>query len=204
MKLNEIKDISETMRHSFLPQGQYDATLKYIQENGTHVGDQDQKQILTCNFGITILYGIKNNDSVTSFVAISKNKDDKNRNILQVVYTDPAYRGKKDVPRIIWFMKDQDAITLISSGVQSDDAHALMQSLSKTTKFDMHWFNTATGETEPYDFQTDIFPSKHRATTITPWRIVIEGSENPTLGPRFYTIFESWWHIFPRDDVQYG
>lgn len=185
MKLHEIKNLKETMKSETIPQHVINATFEYLEAHGIHTGDQDGKKIYVCDYNDLFIYGIMNDGILTSFLSISKDKDVNGFNKLFVMFTKPEFRGKNDLQRLFWFLKDDEGLKIISGGVQSDAGHALMKSLERSKRFSMFWYNLDTKEKLAYSGEDDMYPSKFRGAMITPWRIIIEAANSPVFESRF-------------------
>lgn len=200
MKLHEIKPLKETMRFNNLPQDRLDATIQYVQDHGVHTGDQDSKEIYVAELNGDLIYGIMNDDKITSFFSMSKEKDAEGYTLSKVSYTVPAYRGKQDLRRLWWFCKNDEKLKFISSGIQSDSGQELAKSLDRCGRFEMYWYNIDTKEKVKYDGAADVFPSKYRTQMGTKWRIVTEAFETQVFESRYMHTFGRMWNVFGEDD----
>lgn len=86
----------------------------------------------------------------------------------------------------MWFLKDQEGLTFIDNGMQSEDGINFIKSLAKSERFKIFWFNIKSKERVEYDAEKDNKYNKpYRDLAYkTDWRILIEGNEEPTF-PRY-------------------
>jgi hypothetical protein len=199
MKMNFKSFINETMKMGEISQQVIDSSLEYLEKYGEHTGDQDGKQIFRAIYQNSEMYGIKNNNVITSFLTFSKSNDSSGYRTIGVAYTAPHFRNKKDLQRIFWFAKEHDKISFISSGVQSDKGQELMKALSKTGRFEMDWLNIGTKEKIKYDPIADTINSNNKFRSIskpTDWRIIIECAEKPIFESRYTDLVKNAWCVF--------
>lgn len=186
MKLEEIKPMYEMTMHGGSSRSDADMQqdFQYMDQHGTHVGDQDQLPIVRVSYNGGVVYGIKEDGKTVSLVTFMPKGD-----MLEmgVAHTLAPNRGQNHFKRILWFVKEQEGKSIIDHGVQTDAGRKAIQSLSRSGRFRMWWFNTNTGEKVEYDHTTDDKDnSPYRAISDkTPWRVMIERADTPSLD-RYY------------------
>lgn len=171
--------------------------MEWLKVNGKLTGYQDKKQIIEYAEGDNLTLGIVNNGIVTSIVS-GNYTTAANQKLFQlkVFFSLPEYRQQGDVSRLLWFIKHQLKQNIIFYGWQSDDAVNVIDSLSKTGRFNVLWLDTDSGKTEDYagnDKRTD--------NQINNWKIVIEHDDwsGGTLDRWADTSLKAWYTII--DDV---
>jgi hypothetical protein len=148
-------------------------TIEYLEKYGTVIGHMERKEIVFAKFNKLFLYGIKNDEKVTTILAGEETKI-LDQEYLQIVilYTDETYRNKSDAKRLYFFIKHQESKKILGGDKQSDQAIHFLDSLAKSHRFEMHWLNIKTGEKEKYEPGED---AKYRNFKYTDWRVLIEG-----------------------------
>jgi hypothetical protein len=202
MKLSELSEMTLTNLTT-----QTDNKTKpyfdYLYQNGQHIGDQDGLEIISAPLDNGVIYGIKRNDIITTFVTFEYQSD--SIWILKMVHSLEQYRGSKDAHKIIWFIKSQEGKAMLDYGVQTLDGIRFVKSLSLTKRFAISWLNTKTNEKIPYDPKTDS-PNNtpYRShINITDWKILIESDERPSFTRYDREFVKGIWCIFEHETDSY-
>jgi hypothetical protein len=166
-----------TLRAGSFNSALLEPTLAYVAEHGKLIGHQDQKEIMLAKHNDMLIYGIKNNGQVTSFLACSTaTYFGKDYLVSNVIYTAEKYRSQNDAKRIYWFIKSQEKKRIIGFGVQSEAGIKFTDALAKDHRFSTFWLNLDTGEEAAYDSAKEFRSSSDK----TSWRIVVEAvKESP-------------------------
>ncbi len=151
--------------------------IVYLQQHGKYTGDQDGKRILGIRFkknnGNYYLYGIENDEKITSIIVFHIEKHIKQKfAVIDVVFSLPEFRNKNDMRRILWFIKSQEHLSLMSGGIESNDAVKFIDKIFNSAQFGPKWFNIETGEIKDYTDTSEKFRSVENKTQ---WRIIAEG-----------------------------
>ncbi len=160
-------------RSSDMPDNIGMSNIEYVQKSGKHMGDQDGKKI----FGLKLknnyyIYGIENDDKITSIVCFHLGTIfDNDYAVIDVAYTLPEYRKINDMRRIMWFIKAQEHLKLMSGGEESSSAISYIDKLFKNGAFSPKWLNLKTGEIKDYTDKTIKFRSSEN---FTDWRLIVE------------------------------
>lgn len=188
MKLFEV--IEEMTMSGVVPQTDQKMQPYFdkINEYGEIVGHQGNKNILKFEYQGTVYYGISTPNS-NDCISIASFTSTNNPNIWQLgfVHTLSKFKGKGDIFRLLWFIKDQEGKSFIDYGVQTDDGIRFVKALAKTKRFSIKWINTETNKKQPYDPNTDSIdnPPFRSRRDITPWKIFVECSGYSPAFPRF-------------------
>lgn len=179
----KLQEISEMTMNNYVEQTDEKALpyFEYLTQHGQHIGDQDGLAILCTKFNDTILYGIKQNDTITTIITF-KIKNNTTW-ILHVAHTLTRYRGKRHILKLLWFIKSQEGKSIIDYGSQTNDGIRLVKTLALSNRFELSWYNIRTNEKQPYNAKTDNtkntpYRQDHK---MTDWRILIEGDEYPSF-----------------------
>ncbi|MGI0075918.1 MAG: hypothetical protein ACREAU_00750 [Nitrosopumilaceae archaeon] len=189
MKLSDLKEM--TVLTGNVSWNNVKNTFEFLEKEGKHVGDLDGYQIYSASYKNEIFYGIKQDNEIISAINFRHASID-GKPVLEIgtAYTKEAYR-QNDLPkRILFFINQQDNLSIIDYGAVSSDGVKFWKSLGRTSRFEMSWYNIKTGDKEPYDYRTDTYePSKYRDHKMTDWRILLE-SHNATKHNKLFR-FES-------------
>lgn len=164
------------------------SAFDYLRDHGKECGRQDGKPVICSTEGSNILYGILDDDTLTTIASFRKHPNVDNKKTLEFmfIHTLTPFRNKHMSKRLLWFVKDQEQSSILDYGMQSQEGTNFIKSLGKTQRYDMFWYNTKTGEKKPYEHTKDeVGKGPYRSMgTRTPWRILIEGANTPAF-PRF-------------------
>lgn len=176
----KLKDLFEMTLHNSYAQTDTDIKpyFDYLQEHGSHVGDQDGLEVWASYSKDTIIFGIKLNNITTTVVTFSPKTDILWE--LQIVHSLTQYRGYKHSHKILWFVKSQEGKQIIDYGCQTDDGMRLVKSLALSQRFEISWINVKTGEKHPYTNNINNTPYMSKLKK-TDWRILIEGDDTPSF-----------------------
>lgn len=148
--------------------------VAYLQKHGKPAGDQDGKPIVGIRLkgNESYMYGIKNGDNVTAVIIFHLTTVfDNQYAVIDVAYTLPEYRKLNDMRRIMWFLKAQEHLKLMSGGQESKSAVAYIDKLFNSNRFDPKWLNMTTGEIKDYNDKSVKFRSYENKTD---WRLIAE------------------------------
>lgn len=131
--------------------------------NGKHIADIEEYKVLKDGIYYSLWYD-------NNLVAVCSLSD--TTNIVDDVYVNPLYRGKKIFSMMLWFFKTRlNRSTLMLGQVHSTDMQEVIKGLSR---FDKYWYNTRTNEKEP--FSVDTIDNFYSYLQPTAWRLVLENS----------------------------
>ena len=177
--------------------GQVAPYFEYLKTYGKHVGDQDGLEIWAVDLPDNdILFGIKQNDIITTICTF--NKQESKLWILKLVHSLKQFRGTKHAHKILWFIKNQEHVSILDYGVQTTDGMRFYKSVAATGRFKMSWHNIKTGENIPYDVASDNKNNIPYRNNIQPtdWRILIEGDSNIAFDRYDRNLVKGLWRVF--------
>jgi hypothetical protein len=194
VKLSDIYEMTLNIHHP-----QTDERVKsyfdFLDKEGVLVGEQDGLDIICVKDTAinVVIYGIKQNNIITSIAVFTPQSDD--LWIQKIIHTLTTYRDKQYIFKLLWFIKSQEGKKLLSYGTHTSDGIKFVQSLAKTNRFDLYWYNTKTGDKIPYQYEIDgPLNTPYRSNVMmTDWRVLIEKDEHPSF-PRFNTDIVRWLH----------
>jgi hypothetical protein len=140
---------------------------------GKHVGDIENFKVLQDG----IHYSVWDNDTLVAFTSLS------DTNVVDDVWVNPAYRGKKVFSMLLWFYKTRLGRDKLMLGpVHSPQMQEIVKGLSR---FNKNWVNVNTHEIEP--FSIDTLNDYYSSGRITPWRLMLESQLSGIEWPMFNT-----------------
>lgn len=166
--------------------------FEYVKEKGIHFGIQDGYDIVYAvgNNKNDHFYGLKNenNDVITVTLLVDHPSiDGKKTKEFRFIHTLTDSRKDNMGKRLVFFIKNQENLSLIDYGYQSKLGIDFLKSMGDTGKYTMFWYNIKTNEKQPYDHKIDNKDNApFRAPISTDWRILIEGDESYSRMERYY------------------
>lgn len=180
MKANEIITQEMTMRMGSLDNIATSFVNKNKQrwfDSGKHIGDIDEFTVKSLN-GMYSMW-----DAARIVACSSLDIVPNNHAIVDQVWVDPEYRGKKLFSKLLWFFKTRmNCPKLLIGDIHSSDMQQVIAGLSR---FKKSWINISTGEVKEFSPETaDEFSSWGGKTK---WRLMLENEYDFSDFPRFTT-----------------
>lgn len=180
-RLQRMEHVSEmTINAPQLPQYIVDSFIPHLEEHGKEwaIGPNGTSIIKTTHEGLDI-YGLRDQKGIlVSFVTFKPVKYN-NQEFYQLnVLSNTTNRGGGFYAQLnlLWTIKEQIGKPIIDYGSQTSSGKRFAAALGKTGRFNIHWYNTKTGQQERYNPNDDPIQSKHRGMAMTDWRMVVENA----------------------------
>lgn len=131
--------------------------------NGKHIADIEEYKVLEDG----IYYSLWDDSTLVAVCSLSKVD-----NMVDDVYVNPLYRGKKIFSMMLWFFKTRlNRSPLMLGQVHSTDMMEVIKGLSR---FQKYWYNIKTNEKEQFSLDTlDDFYSYLQPIA---WRLMLENT----------------------------
>lgn len=157
------QDLKKHLQHSL-------KTVNHIGKNGKYIADIEEFQVIRYeNF-----YSLWDRDELCGFTSLTNN-------VVDDVWINPTYRGKKLFSKLLWFYKSRLGHNQLLLGkVHSRMMQEVVKGLSC---FKKSWVNVKTKANEPFDLETlDHF---YGDVEPTDWRLMLENNGDFSDWPMF-------------------
>lgn len=127
------------------------------------------------------VYSLWDDDTYVASASLS-DEDTHGMSEVNLMYVDPAYRGRGILSMLLWnFKTRQNRPKLVLQQVHSDDLYDIIAN-GGLSRFSKHWVN-ANGETHAFDVES--LNQFYRHDQPSGWRLVLENTGNLSFFPKF-------------------
>lgn len=146
-----------------------------INKNGKDVGSFNGLNYKKLIFNGTDIFGIYDNDEMVGYIQLSlETYANLSFYVLHTMYVLPQIQNRGIMTKTLWFIKNQEKRSIMSYGVVSNKSLGLYNSLQKSGRFDVKWFNIKSGEKTEFTIDDTEKLSNYG---MTDWRVIIECDE---------------------------